>query len=477
MYIKLKRIRSPGYDQGLLGGVLSTEQFIKAYNHAPTDTIIGTASSIYSMGAFAGCLVAGVIGLRLGRKKTIMLGCVILTIGAAIQASAPNMTALIIARVICGVGTGLNTSTVPIWIAEVSQKDGRGSRNALQLTIVVAGFAFVYWLDYAASFIKGPHEEASFRFPIAFQAFFAVSALILLIDLPESPRVLYRWGRTEEATQVLARLRDLGVDDPALVKEKDDILLAIEIEIEQTQSPFALLFGKSNLKIGRRAIITFVLFALQQLGGCTFIAYYSPIIFQQIIGLDANMSAIMSAVGATVQTLGTIVPVFIIDRVGRRKILMIGAIATLIPFVIMTACVATADGRSAYGWGAVAMLMVWNFTFGCSWDAGPWVYGAEIMPLSARHLNGAIGACGEWLFAYIIIQMAPHAIAATGWKIYILFIIFNAIQFFFVFFFCPETSGKTLEEIDHIFDPVGLDGLEESGVHTPSTIPEKLEKA
>jgi MFS family permease len=124
-------------------------------------------------------------------------------IGSAIQAASSSLGVMIAGRIIAGFGVGANTSTVPIWIAEISSTKSRGRGVAIQLEIVLVGFMFVYWFSYGMSFVD---SEVSFRLPIATQAIFPILALPLLYVLPESPRVLMNWGRTEEGTAVLARL-------------------------------------------------------------------------------------------------------------------------------------------------------------------------------------------------------------------------------------------------------------------------------
>ena len=199
------------------------------------------------------------------------------------------MGTMIAGRIIAGVGVGANTSTVPIWVAEISQPESRGKNIATQLFIVNFGFMTVYWFTYGMSFVKG---EVSFRLPIAGQCFFMVLALPLLYYLPETPRVLFKWGKIEEGTRLLARFvgllhlasrclpgvltysqADTTVDDERIVAAKVEILEAIEAESTKHTNPLAVLFwDKSEIKFRRRAVITLIVFLLQQFGGCTFVA-------------------------------------------------------------------------------------------------------------------------------------------------------------------------------------------------------------
>ncbi|KAL2826184.1 general substrate transporter [Aspergillus pseudoustus] len=447
-----------GYDQGLLGGVINTPQFINAYGHQPTDTIIGTVSAIYSIGAFFGAVLAAICGLRMGRRIMLMVSCCCVIVGAAIQAAAPNLGAMIAGRIITGFGVGISTSTVPIWISETSNPVHRGRMVAIQLEIVLIGFMFSYWFDYGMSYVQ---SEVSFRLPIALQALFPIISLPVLYILPESPRVLCAWGRLDEGVDVLARLHDLPVTNAHIVSEKDQIIRSIEIESEINGKVLRTLFlDKSDIKYRRRALTTLVIFLLQQFGGCTFVGYYAPIIFETSVGLSQNISSIMSCAMATTYAVGGTFPILMVDRLGRRKMMLWGAAATSSVFITLTVLVSQASKSESIGWGAAIMVLIFIQVFAMTWNSLPWIYGSELMPLNMRHINGAIGAGSEFLFQFTVLEMAPSAIASTGWRIYIFFAVFNVLSFFFVYAFCPETVKKTLEEIDFIYIKSATDGLE-----------------
>lgn len=156
-----------GYDQGLLGGIISTNQFLSAYHTSSTSILVSTNSAIYSVGALVGCLACAIYGNRWERKISLMLGCCCILIGGIIQASSPNLKVMIAGRISAGVGIGFNSSTVPIWIAEISPCKTRGRNIAIQVELLCIGLVCVYWMEYGLSFVSPP-EEFSFRLPLAF---------------------------------------------------------------------------------------------------------------------------------------------------------------------------------------------------------------------------------------------------------------------------------------------------------------------
>ncbi|KAI1439448.1 hypothetical protein F5Y02DRAFT_70277 [Annulohypoxylon stygium] len=125
-----------------------------------------------------------------------------------------------------------------------------------------------------------------------------------------------------------------------------------------------------------------------------------------------------------------------------------GCFASMLTFTIL---LALGSGNKAYGWGAVAMIFVFEFIYGASWTSVVWIYSAEISPLRFRHFNNGLGVLSQWAMTFLTVMMAPPAIASTGWKIYIFFVVFNFVQLPFVYLFCPETAGRTLEELDGYF--------------------------
>jgi MFS family permease len=150
-----------------------------------TDYLTGTVVAIYEIGCFFGSLFCLFAGERLGRKKCIWLGCVVLSIGAALQASAYSIPQMIVGRIVAGLGNGMNTSTVPVWHSELMKAEKRGKGLSVELAINIFGVMTAYWVDYGMSFVD---SEAQFRFPLALQILFAIVTFLALFALPESPR-------------------------------------------------------------------------------------------------------------------------------------------------------------------------------------------------------------------------------------------------------------------------------------------------
>lgn len=189
----------------------------------------GTVVAIYEIGCLFGSLFTFFAGEYFGRRRTIMLGCTVLCIGAAIQTASYGIPQLIVGRIVTGLGNGMNTSTVPVWHSETTKAHNRGRALGIELAINIFGVMLSYWVDYGMSFVLNP---AQFRAPIALQMAFAVGTVILILFCPESPRWLLKHGREEEAMAVLDQLSvdDADTRDARVSAEFGEIKAALAAE-------------------------------------------------------------------------------------------------------------------------------------------------------------------------------------------------------------------------------------------------------
>lgn len=188
-----------GYDQGVMGGLLTLGSWVNQFPEIDTinnpgndhiSTIQGITVASYNVGCFIGAVVTIFIADILGRRRMIFLGSIIMTIGAILQATAMHLPHLIVGRIVTGFGNGINTSTVPTWASETSKSHKRGKMVMIEGAMITGGIAFSYWLDFGFSFLEP--STVSWRFPLAFQIFFALILVAFIMELPESPRVCAR---------------------------------------------------------------------------------------------------------------------------------------------------------------------------------------------------------------------------------------------------------------------------------------------
>ncbi|KJR81422.1 sugar transporter [Sporothrix schenckii 1099-18] len=402
----------------------------------------------HRIGCFAGAICVFIVGERLGRRKCLYVGAVLMAIGAVLQASSFGVAQIIVGRVVCGWGNGFNTATTPLWVSELSPAKSRGRLVAAEGTLIAFGIVIASYFNIGMYYASGP---VVWRAPIAAQLLFIVVQVALTAVLPESPRWLTKHGRHQEAVDILAQLhsRDAALDDPAVLQTKAAIDAALALE--QAGGPWRLseAFQSGPLKIRRRYMLAFGLQAAQQLSGVNILIYYFPHILTTNLGM-ATETALQLAAGLSVSYfVFSLVPLFWLDRMSRRKPLVGGAFVCALCFLMAAILQSTpTDGRVK---ASLAFFFLYLAVFGMGWLAIPWLYPAEIMPLRHRTHSAAIATAADWIFNYMIVQITPIMISNISWRSYIIFFVINLAIAVAVFLFYPETSGRSLEEMDSLF--------------------------
>ncbi|KAI1340869.1 sugar transporter family protein [Xylariaceae sp. FL0016] len=447
-----------GYDQGVMGGILTMHQFLNAFPSIdPDDEAIannaaeksarstdqGIAVAAYNLGCFLGAVISIWISNPLGRKKMIMLGTAIMVIGAILQASATTLPHLIVGRIITGIGNGGNTSTVPTWQSETSRAHKRGKLVMIEGALITCGIMISYWIDLGFSFIE---SSVSWRFPLAFQIVFCLFILCFIPGLPESPRWLILKNREDEAKEVLAALADADVND----KEVENEFLAIkDTVIEMSKGTFGDLFKMTREREFHRTLLAYVNQMFQQISGINLITYYAPVIYRGL-GMSDFMARLLAAINGTEYFLASWPAVFLVERVGRRKLMLVGAVGQALTMALLAGTTSHPDNTQANA-AAIAFLFVFNTFFAIGWLGMTWLYPAEIVPLRIRAPANALSTSSNWIFNFLVVMITPVAFDSIGYQTYIIFAVINAFMVPSVYFFFPETAYRSLEEMDTIF--------------------------
>ncbi|WOO83298.1 Sugar transporter STL1 [Vanrija pseudolonga] len=444
-----------------MGGLLTGDAWVAQFPEINTNkgangssSLQGTVVAIYEIGCLFGSLIAFAIGDYLGRRRMIMLGSVILIIGAALQTAAYGIPQFIVGRIVAGIGNGINTSTVPLWHSETTRAHNRGRAVATELAINTFGTMSSYWIDYGFSFVK---NQSQFRAPLGFQMAFAIVTLVLIQWCPESPRWLLSRGRDADAQAVLRQLsveplayRDAVVD--AEFKQITEWIAEEKAALVRDGKPisqFRACFTNGKDRYFHRLVLGMGSQFMQQLCGINAIAYYSAVIFEQSVGLARNTSLLLAGGNGIVNHLASIPPIFIIDRIGRRK-LMIWSVAGQ---AVCMALMAGGTSRTAHGPGIVATtgIFFFSFFFASGLLSVPWLYPTEIAPLPIRTCSAALGSASNWIWNFVVVEITPISLHSIGYKTYIYFAIFNALFVPLIYFFYPETRQLSLENVDLLF--------------------------
>ena len=410
-------------------------------------SLVAVAVASYNLGCLLGALICIKLGDKLGRRWTIFTGSAIMLLGAMLQASSFHISQLIVGRVITGIGNGMNTSTIPVWQSETSHSRHRGALVMLDGALVVAGSAFSYWVNFGFHFMS--EHQLSWRFPLALQAAAVVPIFIGVLFLPESPRWLLMKGDRYEAGYVLSSLHDATWYS----KEVQSELSAIQETLSAEKSSFKDVFAMNReTRHLHRTLLACAAQAFQQLSGINLITYYLPIIFGNL-GFTGHMPSLLAALNGTEYFLAALIPLFLVEKVGRRMLMLVGAAGMSVSMIVLTVSSRCFEvhGNVASGYISVVFTFVFNSFFAFGWLGMGWLYPPEIVSTPIRGRANAMSTATNWLFNFLVVMIAPPSFAAMGAYTYLIFAIINALMFPAVHFFFPETKGQKLEDIDDIF--------------------------
>ncbi|KAJ5267790.1 Hexose transporter [Penicillium angulare] len=434
----------------------------------------GGVTASMAAGSWLGALISGFISDRLGRKYSIMLGCVIWMVGSILICAAQNIAMLIVGRIINGIAVGIESAQVPVYISELSPPSKRGRFVGLQQWAITWGILIMYYISYGCSFIGGQKsynwKAAAWRVPWGLQMIPAILLFFAMMFLPESPRWLARMDRWEEAHDVLALVHAKGDrNHPFVAIELQDIREMCELERSFISVTYMDLFKPRMLN---RTLIGLFTQIWSQLTGMNVMMYYIGYVFA-MAGYSGNSNLLASSIQYIINVVLTVPALVWMDRWGRRPTMLVGAFLMCV-FMFANAGILGAhaeiipEGKrktaeesmkvtGSAAKGLIACTYLFVASYAPTWGPVSWTYPPELFPLRLRSKGVSVATSGNWAFNMALGLFTPPAFTSITWKTYILFGVFNASMFIHAFFMFPETAGKTLEETEAMFeDPNGL---------------------
>jgi len=424
-----------GYDTGIIAGALLTIKPEFALGSLAAGMVVGAVP----IGAVGGAWFASRGADRYGRRKLILISSAIFIVGAIGSAVAQEAGLLIASRVVIGLGIGVASAVAPVYISEVAPANMRGSLVTFFQLAVTVGILVAYLVGLAFTDVSG-----GWRWMLGLGAVPAVALAVGMLRLPKSPRWLIMRGQHEEARLALARVRPAG--DEAIDLELEEIRTSMGDQ-EETASWRDLLQPavKAALLVGLGLAV------LQQVTGINTVIYYAPTIIQQA-GIDSASSAILASLGVgVVNVIMTVVALRLLDQVGRRTLLFIGVSG--MSFSLFLLGFSFLGGESTLG-SVIAVLSLMLFVSSFAISLGPifWLLNAEIYPLKVRGKAAAAGTMTNWFFNFLVSLTFLSLIdLLTQSGAFWFYGIIGLVTLWFCWKFVPETKGRSLEQIDSIF--------------------------
>lgn len=469
-----------GFDISSMSAIIPGQQYLCYFNQqgvkdgsclGPTANAQGGITASMAGGSWLGALISGFLTDRLGRKKAIMVACVIWMIGSIIICASQNIGMLVVGRVINGLCVGIASAQVPVYISELAPPNKRGRLVGAQQWAITWGILIMFYISYGTSFING---TAAFRIPWGLQMIPAIVLFFGLFFTPESPRWLARKGRWEEVHAVVTLVHGKGDPNaPLVAHEMKEIRDMVAFEHANSDVSYTDLLKPRMINRTHIGVFTQI---WSQLTGMNVMMYYITYVFQ-MAGKTSGTLLLSSSIQYIINVVMTIPALLYVDRWGRRPTLLIGAFFMAV-WMFTNAGILSTKGmplsaeesyhrgyptevRVIVSGSASTALIACTYLFVASyaptWGPVSWIYPPELFPMRERGKAVALATSANWAMNFALGYFVPPAFENITWRTYCLFGAFNIAMFFHVLFVFPETAGKTLEETREMFeDPNGI---------------------
>ncbi|KAJ9618323.1 hypothetical protein H2203_009241 [Taxawa tesnikishii (nom. ined.)] len=449
-----------GYQQGVLGQSLVMTRFTTNFpTVVASSSATGWLTSVLQLGGIVGSLSAGVFGEVFSRKYTMFSACCWVILGSYLYcgASYHKPSLLYAGRFFTGLGVGTFSGVGPLYNAELSTAELRGLLVSFYQFATILGIMLSFWIGYGSNYIGGIGDgqtDMAWRLPSIIQGIPAACLAIGIWWMPFSPRwllpvdhELIRVEYLEIKAECLFERRAFQAQFPGLGAKENNSVWTREFA-----QYYNIVRTWDNFK---RVATAWLVMFFQQWSGIDAIIYYASNVFISL-GLTGGTQALLATgVTGVVFLVSTMPAMLIIDKVGRKPMLLSGSVVMFVSMVITGIIVAKFRHDWVHhanaGWTAVGFIWVYIAAFGFGWGPASWVVISEIFPLSVRAKGASIGASSNWVNNFAIAFLVPPMFQAWAWGTYIFFSVFLAAGFVWIWFYLPETKNATLEDMDRVF--------------------------
>ena len=431
-----------GFDTAVISGANAALK--KQFNL--DDGGLGATVAIATVGTIIGALIGGRSADRFGRRKLLFFIGILYVLGALGTALAPSHLVLMIFRFVGGIGGGLSSVCAPIYTAEIAPARVRGRLVGLVQFNIVLGILVAYLSNYIIDLIVHD-QEIAWRWMLGVMVVPSVLFLVFLMTVPETPRWLMARGHEEKAIAISRRLCNTVEESDEQIQEIRDQLAAAG-----SQATLSQFFTRRYFKV---IALAFFIAMFNQLSGINAILYYAPEVMKQA-GADDNAALLMSVGVGLMNLIATMAALTVIDRIGRRSLMIVGSIGYLVSMGFLTAVMFMFQGHFNSTSSTLVLIGLLVFIAAHAFGQGSviWVFISEIFPTRVRGLGQSLGSLTHWVFAAITTYAFPPIIGAWGggWA-FSVFLVCMFGQLVWVLTKMPETKGIPLEEME---DKLGL---------------------
>lgn len=438
-----------GYDTAVISGAEKSLEIYLINSLGLGSLAHGATTSSALIGCIIGGLISGYFASKFGRKKSLIAAAVLFFLSALGSAfpeflfftkGEPTISLLLtfnLYRIIGGIGVGLASAIVPMYIGEIAPADIRGRLVSFNQFMIIFGMLVVYFVNWGIASGR-PLEwinDVGWRYMFASEAIPALAFGLLLLLVPETPRYLAIHNHDDKALAVLTKINGAAEAKTILGEIKKSVAASANVPAEK-------LFAYGKLVI----VIGILLSVFQQFVGINVALYYAPRIFESM-GAAKDASMLQTIVMGVINVIFTIVAILTVDKWGRKPLLITGSIGMAIGMF----GVAGMAFSNLIGMGTLIFIIVYTASFMMSWGPICWVLISEIFPNKIRGQAVAVAVAAQWAANYFISSTYPMMMEFSGGLTYGFYGLMSVLSAIFVWKFVPETKGKTLENMENIW--------------------------
>jgi sugar porter (SP) family MFS transporter len=439
-----------GFDGTVMGGINAMAQYQHYFGLSQAEAKTGIVFGIFTIGALCATIPTAIFPDMFGRRFSMVTGNAVLIVGAAITATSKNSGAFIGGRFLTGFGSSLAGASAKAFLAEMTPPQSRGAYMGF-----LNSFYYVGQMSATGMMVSTGNwnNQLSWRLPLWIQAVPAGLNVLLAYTCPESPRWLYSRGRQDEARKILANLHSqLGdIHSPLVDIQMEEIEEYVSLDgSDKRWWDFRPLFRTRSDRY--RAFMVAVIGSFGQLSGNGLITYFLPVLLSNAGITNQHRILVLNFVNSITSYAGALAGAFTIDRFGRRKNLLWGTGVLIVIFAIVTGLLSNPGGNTTRANAGITFIYLFMVVYSFAFTSMQALYPAEVLAYETRAKGLA--------FLTIIVQASscintfglPSAISALGWKVYLIFTLWDCFEWVVMYLFIVETKGLTLEEIEEVFE-------------------------
>jgi len=441
-----------GLKFGLYNFNPETKEYVDTDNKTLKEMIITPS---FTLGCMGGTIFVYFIMDRIGRSKSLKLSSLIYFVGILVQIIFDKIYTLCIGRFIAGIASGIATTLCPVFIAEISPKQIRGTLGIVNSLGLQLGKTLACFYETLCLKLIIGHPEAQWRIAISGLAIPSTIFLLIVWFLPETPRYLLMKNRDSEALNVLARIREKDREDAEVIEEYNEMSTKLKADIEAGVITWKEAFG--NPSYACRFYIIIVLQLLHMLVGINAISYYSTQMYSKFLGISTkSYGAWLATINAAIGLFFSLPAMKYIERIGRRRTLLIGSFllgSSMILIFFLCLIVDHTQGAvsKTFGWLCVIAMYIFTIANCWCWSSTIPVWQAEVFPIRLRAKANSLGTFFKYVGSIIVGSTTTHLMKLIKYYAFWIYASFCIIAFFFIYCFIRETRGLSLEEMENLY--------------------------